>query len=83
MHCTAPETLVARKPHNCMSCGELVSPGDQYMRWRCFDSGDVGTVKMHPECHAMHNADAGFTGFWEFTPFSHDRPAPTPKEPTP
>ena len=76
MHCTDPETLTARKRHICMSCGEPVNQGEQYMRWRCYDSGDVGTVKMHPECHAMHCNDAsGFGGGpWEFTPFSHERP---------
>jgi len=77
MHCTDPETLTARKTHHCMSCGELVKPGEKYTRWRCYDSGDVGTVKMHPECHAMHSAEAAGMGGgpWEFTPFSHERPA--------
>lgn len=76
MYCTDPETLTARKAHRCMSCGEPVNPGEQYTRWRCYDSGDVGTVKMHPECHAMHCADAEGMGGgpWEFTPFSHERP---------
>jgi hypothetical protein len=32
MHCTDPETLTARKLHRCMSCGEPVNPGDQYLR---------------------------------------------------
>ena len=73
MYCTPTETLKARKPHRCMSCGELVSQGEQYVRWRCYASGDAGTVKMHPECHAAHTDDA-HGGQWEFTPFSHDRP---------
>ena len=76
MHCTDPETLTARKTHHCMSCGELVNPGEKYTRWRCYDSGDVGTVKMHPECHAMHSDEARGMGGgpWEFTPFSYERP---------
>jgi predicted RNA-binding Zn-ribbon protein involved in translation (DUF1610 family) len=76
MYCTDPETLIARKPHRCMSCGELVNPGEHYLRWRCYDSGEVGTVKMHPECHAMHCEDARGMGGgpWEFTPYSHERP---------
>jgi predicted RNA-binding Zn-ribbon protein involved in translation (DUF1610 family) len=75
MYCTDAENLKARKPHVCMSCGELVAAGEQYMRWRCYDDGDVGTVKMHPECHAAHAADAQKHGggMWEFTPFSHPR----------
>jgi predicted RNA-binding Zn-ribbon protein involved in translation (DUF1610 family) len=76
MYCTPTETLTARKVHLCMSCGERVNPGDQYMRWRCYDDGEVGTVKMHPECYAMHCADAEPHGPWEFTPYSHERPAP-------
>jgi len=80
MHCTDPETLTARKGHTCMSCGEPVNQGEQYMRWRCYDDGNVGTVKMHQECHAMHSADAEGMGAWEFTPFSHERPT-TAQEP--
>lgn len=72
MHCTPTQTLTARKAHLCMSCGERINAGEQYLRWRCYDDGDAGTVKMHPECWAMH--DAGSTGPWEFTPFSYERP---------
>ena len=59
-----------------MSCGEAVNAGEKYLRWRCYDGGDVGTVKMHPECHAMHSDDAAHygDGEWEFTPYSHERP---------
>jgi predicted RNA-binding Zn-ribbon protein involved in translation (DUF1610 family) len=74
MYCTDPETLTARKTHRCSSCGELVQPGERYVRWRCYDSGDVGTVKMHPECHAMHCDEAEGLGTWEFEPFGHERP---------
>ena len=74
MYCTPPEMLQARKTHRCMSCGELVNLGGRYVRWRCYDGDDAGTVKMHPECHAAHQADAQ-GGQWEFTPFSYDRPA--------
>jgi predicted RNA-binding Zn-ribbon protein involved in translation (DUF1610 family) len=75
MYCTDTETLKARKPHACMSCGEPISVGEEYNRWRCFDGGDVGTVKMHPECYAAHckNAESDGGGPWEFTPFSHPR----------
>ena len=74
MHCTDAENLKARKVHICSSCGERINAGEKYLRWRCYDSGDVGTVKMHPECRNMHDAEAGATGLWEFTPFSHERP---------
>lgn len=84
MYCTDIETLTARKTHRCMSCGELVGAGEQYLRWRCYDSGDAGTVKMHPECHAVHCADAEGMGGgpWEFSPFGHERPPkPLPQRP--
>lgn len=72
MHCTDPTTQVARKAHVCQSCGQIIAAGGVYLRWRCYDSGDAGTVKMHPECHDMHNAEA--EGAWEFTPYSYERP---------
>lgn len=73
MFCSALETLKARRPHACMSCGEKINVGETYNRWRCFDGGDVGTNKMHPECYAAHCFDAdGYE--WEFTPYSHERP---------
>ena len=76
MFCSTLETLTARKPHVCMSCGQRIEAGETYNRWRCFDGGDVGTNKMHPECYAMHSSDAATLGesAWEFTPYSHERP---------
>lgn len=73
MYCTDPEKLKARKPHRCISCGEPVNPGEQYMRWRCYDGGDAGTMKMHSECYDMHKADSD-GGPWEFTPYDSPRP---------
>lgn len=74
MFCSTLETLKARKPHVCMSCGQRINVGETYNRWRCFDGGDVGTNKMHPECYAAHCSDADGYGTWEFTPYSHERP---------
>ncbi len=76
MYCTDTETLNARKPHVCMSCGQRIEPGETYKRWRCYDGGDAGTNKMHPECYAAHSDDA-INGTWEYTPFSYERPAPS------
>jgi predicted RNA-binding Zn-ribbon protein involved in translation (DUF1610 family) len=75
-YCTEAEEHTARVTHRCSSCGELVRPGEKYRRWRCYDGGEVGTVKMHPECHDMHLEDARGLGGgpWEFTPHSHERP---------
>lgn len=73
MYCTDAETHKARKPHRCMSCGEVIAIGEQYTRWRCYDGGDVGTVKMHPECHEAHCDAVDGGGPWEFTPYSYPR----------
>lgn len=75
MYCTDTETLQARKPHRCMSCGEGIAVSDEYKRWRCYDDGDAGTVKMHPECYAAHCADSLALGgvMWDVQPYSHSR----------
>jgi predicted RNA-binding Zn-ribbon protein involved in translation (DUF1610 family) len=83
MYCTDTETPTARKTHLCTSCGECINAGEKYTRWRCYDSGDVDTSKMHPECYAMHCADADGLGGgpWEYTPFSHERPTAQEQKP--
>lgn len=81
MFCSTLETLTARKPHVCMSCGERINVGETYNRWRCFDGGDVSTNKMHPECYAMHCDLAEGLGQWEYTPYSHERPAAQESKP--
>ena len=76
MHCTDVERPKAKKPHRCMSCGEGIAVGETYVRWRCYDGGEASTNKMHPECLAMHQADADKYGDreWEYSPYSHERP---------
>ena len=71
MYTTPTETLTARKPHRCTSCGEVIIIGEKYLRWRCYDSGDAGTGKMHPECYEIHEAEGSP---WEYTPYSYERP---------
>ena len=73
MYCTDTESLKSRKPHRCMSCGESIAAGDEYKRWRCYDGGDAGTVKMHPECYEAYCAGAQGGGAWECSPYSYPR----------
>ncbi len=64
-----------RKPHICEWCGEKISIGDTYHRYRYFCYGDTGVVKMHPECMAAMESEAHNDGGWiEFTPHSAERP---------
>ena len=71
MYCTPVEKLKARKPHCCMSCGEVIDVGETYYRWRSYIDGDAGTNKMHPECYELHDADGGE---WEYSLYNYERP---------
>lgn len=73
MWCSDAKTMTAKVQHRCTSCGEIIEAGEQYKKWTSFDDGSAFTNKMHPECVAMHNADAE-GGMWEYMPYSNDRP---------
>lgn len=48
---TTIETIkAAKKPHQCSWCGTKIHAGETYKKYRYFDGGDAGTVKMHAEC---------------------------------
>lgn len=53
---TETTSHVARKNHRCTWCWQLVKPGESYKRYRFYDGGDTGTVKMHPECYGVITA---------------------------
>lgn len=55
---TNPVTQVAKKPHRCSWCGDQIDAGEKYTRWRWFDDGDAGTIKMHQECNTAFDVDA-------------------------
>jgi len=75
---TTPETLKARKQHCCTWCYEHIEIGRLYMRYRYFDLGDAGTVKMHPECmSAMEDMADEEGGNIEWTPGEFERPKVT------
>lgn len=66
---TEPTTQRAIKPHRCTWCWQLINPGEQYSRYRYFDGGDAGTVKLHPECFDAMQVEAKEWGYgFEWTP---------------
>jgi hypothetical protein len=74
MNTTPTETHKARKRHRCDWCWQFIEPGAVYSRYRFYNDGEAGTVKMHPECHdAMQEEAREAGGFIEWTP-GQDRP---------
>jgi hypothetical protein len=73
--CTKTTTQKAIKSHRCSWCWQLVEPGEQYKRYRYYNGGDAGTVKLHPECHEVMLEEAAEWGpDFEWTP-GQERPA--------
>lgn len=72
---TETETIkAAKKSHRCSWCYERIEVGSEYRRYRHFDQGDAGTVKMHPECYeAMHEAARHEGSNFEFYPGDNPR----------
>ena len=76
--CTEPTTQKAVKRHHCTWCWQPIEPGEQYKRYRYFDGGDAGTVKMHPECFDVMEEEAAEWGpDFEWTP-GQERPEKSP-----
>lgn len=63
----------AKTEHSCSWCGEKIRIGEPYERWRWFDSGDVTTCKLHPECYEDHTQLGLTYGEWEFTLYDNPR----------
>lgn len=83
MHVTDTTTHTAQKQHRCAWCWQLIEPGDTYSRYRFYDGGDAGTVKMHPECHsAMQEEARQEGGTLEWTP-GQERPNTNGNRPAP
>lgn len=69
MASTKTESHVARVVHRCHWCWQLIQYGERYKRYRWFDSGSAGTVKMHEECYgALEQAIKEEGGSFEWTP---------------
>jgi len=77
MYTTPIETHKAKKQHRCEWCWQLIEAGETYSRYRFYDDGEAGTVKMHPECFEAMQDEASDEGGWvEWTP-GQERPAPS------
>ena len=74
-HFTEPTTHKAKQRHRCDWCWQRIDPGEQYTRYRFYDDGDAGTMKLHEDCYgAMQEAVAEEGGHLEWTP-GQERPA--------
>lgn len=60
----------AAKDHRCAWCGEVISKGTQYKRFRGRWNGDWQNWGMHVECLAVSNTD----GVDNFELYAGDRP---------
>ena len=77
-HYTEPTAQKAVKRHQCTWCWQFIEPGETYKRYRFFDGGDAGTVKMHPECFDVMQEEAAEWGpDFEWTP-GQERPEKSP-----
>ena len=74
-HFTETTTQKAKIQHRCNWCWQFIVPGEQYARYRFFDGGNAGTVKIHPECFKAMQVEASeWDGDFEWTP-GQERPA--------
>lgn len=77
MYSTPTETHKAKKQHRCEWCWQFIEAGETYSRYRFYNDGEAGTVKMHPECYEVMQDEASNEGGWyEWTP-GQERPAPS------
>jgi hypothetical protein len=74
-HATELERVKAAKvTHRCSWCAEKINVGSPYSRYRYFDGGDAGTVKLHPECHEVLDETVREEGYdYEFYPGENPR----------
>lgn len=74
MFCTASQAIVARRPHNCTWCGQLIAKGETHLMWKSVDDSWM-TNRMHPECHAACNDECRYYGEYEYIPYDNERPS--------
>ena len=68
-------SLIARKPHRCIWCGEPIQKGDLHIRIKSKFDGDLQDHRFHGECvdpcHEHCDQSEG-----EFIPFDNKRGKP-------
>jgi hypothetical protein len=74
-HATELQTIkAARSEHRCSWCAERIDIGTPYQRYRYYEGGDAGTVKLHPECNTALEETVREEGFdYEFFPGENPR----------
>ena len=63
----------AKKNHSCSWCDARIKPGEPYAKYRYFDGGDAGTVKLHMECEQISSRVAIRERGIEFYPGDNPR----------
>ena len=64
---------VARKPHRCEWCGEVIAVGEKHARYVGKWEGDFQNWRMHSDC--LEYADENDALQDGFAPYEHERPA--------
>jgi len=63
----------SRKARRCSWCDEMIEVGQPKATWLWKDGGDVGEVRMHPECYEASVKTLNHVDGYEFTPGSYSR----------
>lgn len=64
----------SRKIRTCDWCGELIRIGEPYESYRWREGGDVGTIRVHPECLDAMRRTAREEGGWiDWEPLENHR----------
>lgn len=65
---------IARKPHRCIWCGEMIESGEKYRREKGVYEGEVQNQAWHMECVEDRYSAMLDSYDNEFIPYSGERP---------
>lgn len=68
------KTVIAKKQHKCIWCGQSIEPDEAYEREKSVYDGSFQNHNWHPECQEDAQQCWKDGGDQEFTAYSADRP---------